>query len=730
MTIQAKPTDATAAPPFPVLAVAAAASSVFAHAYSMTSVFPYLGPLVVHYGLAEHVDAAGFYAGFVGGSFMVGRALTALLWGMAADRVGRKPVLVGCLLFLAAFQLLFGLAPSFAVAVLARFLLGVSNGIVGAAKTVAAELVPADSRLAQGRSMGIVSAGISLGCLLGPAMGGALVGDVVEAATLGGGGGGGAGMGGYTNASAINTSIGSGSSSGSGSGRGSSRIGSGVGGVANGTSTAGGHLSGTVADSFPFILPNLVGSGVALFSAVFVALCMPETRWGSEPRPGKKKMKMKLKIKGSSKYAKVVDGVRREKGRGGEETKGLEDADAVGSVTVQSGQSGSPRTEEDTFSVAVIDAQAEIETDTDTDTDTNADKFDGNTDAADTDDAHVDSSAIIVGTISAGAGTTTSVEAGTRDDANTSNIVRGVAEPAAAGTSSSKPPPPSPPRVRMIDVCRDGKVIRAVLIYSGHGMVDMFMNEVFPLWCVVSLRAGGPALTTRMIGTISSVSGALMVLYQMTLFPCVSKRWSPRRLIPLAMQLLFPICLALPFATALIGGGNSSSLNDTAAEKNDASYVRSSVSSMYGAGDGNVGVILLIALGWTIRSTIGLTAFTSIFIVINESTTVDRRGAVNGIAMMAASIAKGVGPLIGAPILAWSVTNGIRVPPLDQHFVFWLAAVLWLLLSFVARCILPPVGTVAGAAPEGGGGEGGGGEAVRGEAGEGGGGGGGGGGKI
>ena len=282
----------------------------------------------------------------------------------------------------------------------------------------------------------------------------------------------------------------------------------------------------------------------------------------------------------------------------------------------------------------------------------------------------------------------------------------------------------------MIDVCRDGKVIRAVLIYSGHGMVDMFMNEVFPLWCVVSLRAGGPALTTRMIGTISSVAGALMVLYQMTLFPCVSRRWSPRRLIPMAMQLLFPICLALPFATALIGGGNSSSLNGTGAEnvvENDAS-VSSSVSSMYGAGDGNVGVILLIALGWTIRSTVGLTAFTSIFIVINESTTVDRRGAVNGIAMMAASIAKGAGPLIGAPILAWSVTNGIRVPPLDQHFVFWLAAVLWLLLSFVTRCILPPVGAVAGgAALEGGGGEGGGGgEAVRGEAGEGGGGGGGG----
>jgi MFS family permease len=35
-----------------------------------------------------------FLVGFAGAAFMVGRAMTAVLWGIAADKYGRKPVML------------------------------------------------------------------------------------------------------------------------------------------------------------------------------------------------------------------------------------------------------------------------------------------------------------------------------------------------------------------------------------------------------------------------------------------------------------------------------------------------------------------------------------------------------------------------------------------------------------------------------------------------------------
>ncbi len=83
---------------------------------------------------------------------------------------GRKFVIVvGCSAMMV-FQLLFGLSPSFEVAVLCRVLLGLFNGLVGTAKTVASELCPHHRTDMQGKSMGIASAGVSIATLLGPSV--------------------------------------------------------------------------------------------------------------------------------------------------------------------------------------------------------------------------------------------------------------------------------------------------------------------------------------------------------------------------------------------------------------------------------------------------------------------------------------------------------------------------------------------------------------------------------
>ena len=164
--------DSQDAPRFPHLAVWSVTLALFTNNYCITSPFPYLGSLVVHLGEAKTKDEAGYMAGLLAASFMIGRTLTSLLWGCGADRYGRKPILLICCAAMFVFQLLFGFSQSFPVAFAARFLLGMSNGVVGTSKTSVAEIVPHDSTHFQSKAMGILGSAVSFGQLLGPCIGG------------------------------------------------------------------------------------------------------------------------------------------------------------------------------------------------------------------------------------------------------------------------------------------------------------------------------------------------------------------------------------------------------------------------------------------------------------------------------------------------------------------------------------------------------------------------------
>jgi len=84
---------------------------------------------------------ASFYAGLLVSAYAVAEAITAMGWGALSDRYGRKPVVLIGLGGVALSSLIFGLAKSYWVALLARFIGGALNGNVAVMQTMVAETV-------------------------------------------------------------------------------------------------------------------------------------------------------------------------------------------------------------------------------------------------------------------------------------------------------------------------------------------------------------------------------------------------------------------------------------------------------------------------------------------------------------------------------------------------------------------------------------------------------------
>ncbi|XP_057980961.1 protein ZINC INDUCED FACILITATOR-LIKE 1 [Malania oleifera] len=144
---------------------------VLCTALPISSLFPFLYFMIRDFGIAKRDEDIGYYAGYVGSSFMFGRALTSVFWGVVSDRYGRKPVIIIGTFTVVVFNTLFGLSLNFWMAISTRFLLGSLNGLLGPIKAYAAEIFR-DEHQALGLSA--ISTAWGLGLIVGPALGGFL----------------------------------------------------------------------------------------------------------------------------------------------------------------------------------------------------------------------------------------------------------------------------------------------------------------------------------------------------------------------------------------------------------------------------------------------------------------------------------------------------------------------------------------------------------------------------
>ena len=71
-----------------------------------------------------------------------------------------------------------------------------------------------------------------------------------------------------------------------------------------------------------------------------------------------------------------------------------------------------------------------------------------------------------------------------------------------------------PPKSRVIS----SLVLQSCTVYAVHSFCAIWLNEIFPLWCIASVDSGGLGLDLDEVGSILSASGIAVHVYQVFLF--------------------------------------------------------------------------------------------------------------------------------------------------------------------------------------------------------------------
>jgi multidrug resistance protein len=120
---------------------------------------------------ARQLGASEVWTGLLSTGYSAMQFVFAPIWGRLSDRIGRRPVLLVSIVMTAVAFLVYGLAASFAVLLLARLFAGVATANIAIARAFVADVTPPEGRA---KGMGMIGAAFGLGFVLGPALGGAL----------------------------------------------------------------------------------------------------------------------------------------------------------------------------------------------------------------------------------------------------------------------------------------------------------------------------------------------------------------------------------------------------------------------------------------------------------------------------------------------------------------------------------------------------------------------------
>lgn len=122
--------------------------------------------------LAKDFGANSVQVGLLMSGFSLMQFLFAPFWGRRSDKVGRRPILIFCLIGEAFSYVLFAFAKSYELLLISRMLAGFFGASISTASAYISDVTPKNER---SKGMALIGAAFGLGFLIGPMIGGGLM---------------------------------------------------------------------------------------------------------------------------------------------------------------------------------------------------------------------------------------------------------------------------------------------------------------------------------------------------------------------------------------------------------------------------------------------------------------------------------------------------------------------------------------------------------------------------
>lgn len=119
--------------------------------------------------LASHFGASPLEVGLLMSIYSAMQLVFSPVWGHLSDRIGRRPILLLCLVAMALSHIAFAFSTSFWLLFLSRLFAGVFGGSISTAMAYMADVTEKKDR---SKGMGLLGAAFGLGFIFGPALGG------------------------------------------------------------------------------------------------------------------------------------------------------------------------------------------------------------------------------------------------------------------------------------------------------------------------------------------------------------------------------------------------------------------------------------------------------------------------------------------------------------------------------------------------------------------------------
>eukprot|EP01091_Cochliopodium_minus_P014491 TRINITY_DN4925_c0_g1_i2.p1 TRINITY_DN4925_c0_g1~~TRINITY_DN4925_c0_g1_i2.p1 ORF type:complete len:181 (+),score=23.25 TRINITY_DN4925_c0_g1_i2:403-945(+) len=150
------------------------------------------------------------------------------------------------------------------------------------------------------------------------------------------------------------------------------------------------------------------------------------------------------------------------------------------------------------------------------------------------------------------------------------------------------------------------------------------------------------------LGTFFMVGGIVVLIYQTFIFPPIVNKFKPLIVFKVGILMVVPTMALMPFANDFLNFGR-------------------------------VWLWVYLVSGTLIRSVGLVSAYTCVFMLINNSEEPRRLGAVNGFAQSLVALFRSFGPAIGSLMLSWSLTNG-KGFPVNYWFIFLFEGLVLLII--------------------------------------------------